>query len=166
MNWILPKPSAITESSLRKWALEQMERGIPRQIVCDYMLSNLNIVDSPNEPFAVLNVESELGGVMVDRNLEGKTLEKAGEIDKAIELYEANVADWFIGSYAYDRLRVIYSRQQRYSEAIRVCKFFVKVLDAYIKKDSQRGDPKKVREEFISWILKLEKKNQTEQNPA
>jgi len=160
MNWILPKPSAITESSLRKWALEQMERGIPRQIVCDYMLSNLNIKDSPNEPFAVLNVESEFSRIMANRNVEGQASEKAGDIEKAIELYEANVADWSIGTHPYDRLRIIYSRQQRYSEAIRVCKSFVKVLDAYIEQGSQRGNPKKVREELINRILKLEKKAQ------
>jgi len=166
MNWSLSIPSDKTESSLRKWALENIERGIPRQIVCDYMLSNLNIEDSSNESFAVLNVESELSGVMVERNLEGKALEKDGEIDKAIELYEANVADWFIGTHPYQRLRLIYSKQERYSEAIRVCKSFVKVLDAYIKKDSQRGELTKVREDFINWILKLEKKNQIEQNPT
>jgi len=166
MNWVLPKPSEITKSSLRKWALKQLEQGTPRQIVCDYILSNLIEEYSEEEPFAVLNVESELSRVMCDRNLEGKTLEKAGDIEKAIELYEANVADWSIGTHPYDRLRVIYSKQKRYSESIRVYRTYVKILDAYIEQGSQRGNLKGVREEFINWIQKLEKKNQTEQNPV
>lgn len=107
-----------------------------------------------------------LNKVMIDRNVNGQAFEKAGQIDKATELYEANIADRFIGTHPYDRLRVIYSRRKRYTEAIRVCKAFVNVLDEHIKKGSRQGDLKKVREEFINWIQKLEKKNQTEQNPA
>ena len=164
MSWILPKPPTMTEGSLREWAREQMEQGAPRQIVCDYLLSFSKSEDLPDDPIAIMNIESKLSGVMVNRNVEGKALERAREIDKAIELYEANVTDWCIGTHPYERLRVIYSKKKRYSEAIRVCKTFVKILGAFIKQGSQRGDLRKVREEFINLINELEKKNQTKQN--
>ena len=56
----------------------------------------------------------------IDRNLRGRDLEKQGNITDAIELYELNVAYGFEGDFPYDRLRVIYSKQRRYSDVIRV----------------------------------------------
>lgn len=163
MNWILPKPSASTERSLRKWAMKQMEQGIPRQIVCDYLLSTLGDEYSEEEPFAVQNVEWELNKVMADRNVQGRNLEKTKETDKAIELYEANVIDWFKYPFPYERLCLIYSRQQRYSDAIRVCKTYIKILDAFINNnDPKQDDLKDIRESIINRFQKLEKKNQTE----
>ena len=56
----------------------------------------------------------------IERNLRGRDLEKQGNITDAIELYELNVTFGFEGDFPYDRLRVIYSKQRRYSDVIRV----------------------------------------------
>ena len=56
----------------------------------------------------------------IDRNLRGRDLEKQGNIRDAIELYELNVAYGFEGDFPYDRLRIIYSKQRRYGDVIRV----------------------------------------------
>ena len=56
----------------------------------------------------------------VERNLRGRELEKQGDITRAIELYELNIASDFEGDFPYDRLRVIYSKQKRYDDVIRV----------------------------------------------
>ncbi len=95
--------------------------------------------------------------VMVDRNLNGKTLEAAGEVDKAIALYEENVSDLFAGDHPYDRLRVIYTKRKQFAEAISVCRTFVKIADMLIEEGSGRGDLKPKRQKFISWIEKLQK---------
>lgn len=63
--------------------------------------------------------------IVVSRNLRGIEHEKAGRIAKAVELYEANVADRFDGSHPYDRLRVIYTREGKLEEAIRVCEAYI-----------------------------------------
>jgi tetratricopeptide (TPR) repeat protein len=68
-------------------------------------------------------------GVMVDRNLEGKTLEDEGKLDQAISLYEANVRDKFDGTHPYDRLRIVYTKQRRYQDAIRVCQAYLALPD-------------------------------------
>lgn len=62
---------------------------------------------------------------MVDRNLTGIDLERAGAIDRAIALYEANVAESFIGSHPYERLRIIYTKQRDYPNALRVCRAYL-----------------------------------------
>ena len=65
----------------------------------------------------------------IDRNLRGRDLEKQGNITDAIELYELNVAYGFEGDFPYNRLRVIYSKQRRYSDVIRVLEKAIDVFD-------------------------------------
>lgn len=60
--------------------------------------------------------------IQCTRNLQGKDLERLGRIDQAIILYEQNVAEGFIGEHPYNRLWIIYTRQKRYADAIRVCR--------------------------------------------
>jgi len=65
----------------------------------------------------------------VERNLRGQDLEKQGNIKGAIELYELNIASDFEGNFPYDRLRIIYSKQKRYDDVIRVLERAVDVFD-------------------------------------
>lgn len=92
-----------------QWAYAQMAAGAPRQVVCDELLHGA--VESPLDRAGRSEAESDLSGVMLDRNLFGQALEKAGRIDEAIALYEANVADQFGGSHPYERLGVIYRKR-------------------------------------------------------
>jgi hypothetical protein len=55
--------------------------------------------------------------------------EKAGNINKAIQLFEELADNAFPPSTPYERLRVIYTKQGFYSEAIRVCKRYIEVLN-------------------------------------
>lgn len=65
----------------------------------------------------------------VERNLRGRELEKQGDITGAIELYELNIVSDFEGDFPYDRLRVIYSKQRRYSDVIRVLEKAIDIFD-------------------------------------
>lgn len=157
MAWVLSVPNCKTKKALLEWAYEQMKQGVPRQIICDYLIAKDSFSMSLEELEASSRAESELIGVMVERNLKGKRFESTGKLDKAIELYEANVADWFSGNYPYDRLRLIYSKTKQYDEAIRVCSAFVKMADTLLEQGSRRGDLATKREKFIHWIEKFEK---------
>ncbi|MBM4463838.1 MAG: hypothetical protein FJ012_11045 [Chloroflexi bacterium] len=164
MTSVLSEPPQWTHDELLQWANEQMKQGVPRQIVCNYLL---NWGSKPllfEEKEAALKAESHLFGVMVDRNLNGKALEAVSEIDRAIALYENNISDLFAGDYPYDRLRVIYTKRKQFAEAIRVCKAFVEIADMFIEEGSQRADLKPKRGKFISWIEKLEKNHPEAQN--
>jgi hypothetical protein len=86
--------------------------------------------------------------IFVDRNIDGSAFEKGGQVEKAIALYEANVADRFDGSYPYDRLRVIYKSRGDFAGAIRVCRFYIEHI---------ARDPKMV-EKFRAEIDKLTRK--------
>jgi hypothetical protein len=71
----------------------------------------------------------KLHQIMVDRNKEGRRFEREGKIVEAIALYEANLYDGFDQNIPYDRLRVIYTRQCRYDDAIRVCRAYLDLPD-------------------------------------
>ena len=66
--------------------------------------------------------------IIVERNLKGKELEKQGNIEGAIRLYEQNVADKADVPFPYNRLAVIYRKQKRLDDEIRVLE---KAIQAY-----------------------------------
>lgn len=69
--------------------------------------------------------------LMVDRNLLGKELEKSGEVSTAMALYEANARDGFDGNGPYDRLAVMYRRDGRLDDEIRILNRAIEVFSAY-----------------------------------
>jgi hypothetical protein len=76
-------------------------------------------------PAQSLALRSKTFSKCVDRNLNGIALEKEGNIDAAIALYEANIAARFDGTHPYERLRIIYSKQKCWDDAIRVCRAYI-----------------------------------------
>lgn len=60
---------------------------------------------------------------------EAMECEKSGDINKAIQLFESIIANGFPPSTPYERLRIIYTKQGFYQEAIRVCKRYVEILE-------------------------------------
>ena len=67
---------------------------------------------------------------MVSGTLEqARECEQEGDLDKALPLYEALIYDGFQGTLPYDRLRIIYTRQKRFEDAIRVCEAYVALKD-------------------------------------
>lgn len=76
--------------------------------------------------------------VFVERNLQGKELERIGRIDDAISLYELNVADDFEGSHPYDRLATIYHERKDYNNERRILEHAIYVFENIVY--SQRSD--------------------------
>ena len=65
---------------------------------------------------------------LVDNNINGERLEKLGKLNEAIALYEYNIAQRFDGNFPYDRLAIIYRKQKKYDEEIRVLKQAIDVF--------------------------------------
>ena len=83
----------------------------------------------------------EILDIMVNRNNKGSELEKKGDIENAIKLYEQNVADEFFGTYPYDRLAIIYRKRKRFDDEIRILKRKISIF-------------KKINQERIHHFLK------------
>lgn len=123
----LPKLSPLTRRTLTSWANEQFALGVSCWAVCDALLEAATSRMPGNEVALLLQVERELSTIMVERNQEGSQHEKAGQVDEAIRLYEANLRDEFKGSHPYERLRIIYTERKDYENAIRVCEAYLKL---------------------------------------
>ena len=63
-----------------------MAKDVPRQALSRCLLGIGSSHLSAPQRRAVLDVQSELFGVMLERNLTGIGLEKAGQLDEAISL--------------------------------------------------------------------------------
>lgn len=90
----------------------------------------------------------------LERNLQGIQLEKAGQIERAISLYEANVAEGFDGDHPYQRLAVLYRKSGRRADEIRVLKRAIAVFERVAKSGRSDGQPK--LERFRLRLSKLE----------
>lgn len=65
--------------------------------------------------------------MLVARNNHGIEFERQGKIDETFFVYEVSVSDEFFGTHPYDRLRILYSRQGWYEDAIRVCQAYLNI---------------------------------------
>lgn len=146
-----------TEAQLRQWAERQIKKGIPRQKICDDIMgkfdnsslsakamNKLQQITEHNQ--ACLNIERSIMQFMIDRNEQASKLEKKGKLKEAITLFEESVKDQFAGIFPYERLRIIYTKQERYKDAIRVCQAYIN--NSYLKgstKESTRGFREKIQ---------------------
>lgn len=81
----------------------------------------------------------------VERNLKGKELEKAGNVEEAIKLYEININENFVGNGPYDRLITIYRRNKQYDEEIRVLEKAVEVFEYVVSITGRKDGPPKLK---------------------
>jgi hypothetical protein len=93
----------------------------------DYIASSIEMGKNWASPYrkASLEITDKL-----QRNLSNaQRFEKAGEIQNAVNLYEDCIANGFLGSLPYERLRIIYTKQGHFQNAIRVCKRYIEILE-------------------------------------
>ncbi|EHQ36280.1 hypothetical protein Metlim_2219 [Methanoplanus limicola DSM 2279] len=92
--------------------------------------------------------------IQVERNLKGRELEKNGDAEGAVLLYEENIAEGFEGNFPYERLAIIYRKKKEYSEEIRVLKRAIFVFENYASKERSDLIPK--LEKFKERLVKAE----------
>jgi tetratricopeptide (TPR) repeat protein len=92
----------------------------------------------------ILNMEFN-ENLQAERNLKGAEFEKTGDFEKAIEVYEENVAESFKGNHPYDRLATIYKNQNDIDNEIRVLEKAIIVFEEITLEDRLEGLPKLFR---------------------
>jgi tetratricopeptide (TPR) repeat protein len=89
----------------------------------------------------------------VNRNLKGKELEKKGNLEDAILLYEENVKEYFEGDYPYDRLVVIYHKQREFQKEREVLEKAIYVFEKVVY--AERTDRLPKLEKFKKRLSRL-----------
>lgn len=97
--------------------------------------------------------KDEIFSKQAERNLKGIELEKQGRVEEAIKLYEQNIEENFEGSHPYTRLAIIYSKQKRKDDEIRVLKRAIYVFENIIP--NLRGDKSPKLEKYKDRLRKL-----------
>lgn len=69
-----------------------------------------------------------------ERNLKGQELEKAGDIEQAILLYEKNVDLGSAAPFPYTRLSLIYAKKKDYDNVIRILRLLLSIKEIEAKK--------------------------------
>ena len=72
---------------------------------------------------------AEILDIMVNRNNKGIEVEKKGDIESALKLYEQNVTDEFFGTHPYDRLAMIYRKRKQFDDEIRILKRKISIFE-------------------------------------
>lgn len=124
-----------TQEALTEWKLRWIKQQTLNSLHPDsfwHEIANLILegrLKMGNNPIVPIgHYVFEWAGAMeflVGRNNQGIEFEKNGNLESAIVIYEISVADCFFGSHPYDRLRIYYTKQKWYKDAIRVCKAYI-----------------------------------------
>jgi tetratricopeptide (TPR) repeat protein len=105
------------------------QKGVEAEQAKDYQKARMLLEQS-------LSSEKDAFNIMVCRNILGRVYEKLGDVETATKLYEQNVADEFEGDFPYDRLRIIYHKQNRFADEVRILEKAIKVFDEKVKTNS------------------------------
>jgi tetratricopeptide (TPR) repeat protein len=90
-----------------------------------------------------------------ERNLKAIQLEKEGNVEEAIKLYEQSIKENFDGNHPYDRLAIIYRKQGKKEDEIRVLNHAIYVFENIVY--SERGDRVPKLEKFKKRLAKIKK---------
>jgi len=90
--------------------------------------SNLFGLD-PNERDRIGTEDDPLRGfeAAMERHIQAERSLQNGDLDEAIRLYEASVAEEFVGSHPYKRLSSLHERRHDYEEALQVSEAFLRL---------------------------------------
>ena len=103
----------------------------------------------PEEAERIGTQEDLLMGYEADleRNLEAARAEERGDVEVAIRLYEASVAEEFVGAHPYERLAALREGRRNYAEALRVTETYISLAKSgRLPRGSQRSADRKLPE--------------------
>jgi hypothetical protein len=63
----------------------------------------------------------------MERHAQAERALQSGDLEEAIRLYEASVAEEFVGSHPYERLSSLHDRRHDYEAALRVSETFLRL---------------------------------------
>ncbi len=69
---------------------------------------------------------------------QGAAAEAAGDMKAAVELYESSIKKGIADPFPFDRLLIIYRKQKKYKDELRVIKRGIEVFNKQMKEQQQR----------------------------
>lgn len=141
--------------NVSEWITSQKASGVPLNEIMEQLMKKCQFPEESGKIKEMELLAAKIGEYMdaankiqhtfVSRNLDRIQFERDGEDNKAIQLYEDNIQDRFVGSHPYERLRIISTIMKRHKDVVRVCQSYI---------DNGQHDPQlKAKYEGIIIIL-------------
>lgn len=119
---------AQAEAALRSQIEQQKAEGVSAQAILHFIESQSQKLEQVEQTSTVKGklrafdlLYSELRPRLLENLSTGKSLEMAGQISEACHYYEMAVRDQVSTRFPYEHLRIIYRREGKYEDALRVC---------------------------------------------
>lgn len=130
------------------WQLQQYFPIMDSKISADYLADHLldeskwftvktTVLNEWKKKLAAYKDDEKSLYQTATNNNKGIAFEKQSDIDSAIEAYENNLRIGYLANHSYNRLMIIYHREKRYEDEVRVIKKAIEVFspDARYSKD-------------------------------
>lgn len=141
------------ESALRAQIKEQQAEGVSAQAIVYFIESQSRALEQGEQTAAVKGklraydlLYSELKPRLMDNLSSGKAMEMAGQIEPACQHYEQAVRDQVATRFPYEHLRVIYRREGKLEDTLRICQLAAK--NPFLNEKDQAH--------FLAWANKIQ----------
>lgn len=141
------------ESTLRNQIKQQQAEGVSAQAILSILEKQSQALEQAEQTAEVKGqlraydlLYSELRPRLLENLSSGKALEMAGQIEPACEFYEQAVKDQVATRFPYEHLRVIYRREGKLAEALRICQLATQ--NPFLNESDQKH--------FHSWVEKIQ----------
>ena len=147
------------ESTLRTQIKQQQAEGVSAQAILHFIESQSQVLEKEVQTATVKGklrafdlLYSELHPRLLQNLSDGKALEIAGQIEAACEHYEQALKDQVSTRFPYEHLRVIYRREGKLDDALRVCQ--AATQNPFLSESDQAH--------FHNWSEKIQEQLRTE----
>jgi tetratricopeptide (TPR) repeat protein len=141
------------EDALRTQLKQQQAEGVSAQAILYFVESQAQALEKEVQTAEVKGklraydlLYSELRPRLLANLSNGKALEMAGQIEAACQHYEQALIDQVPTRFPYEHLRVIYRREGKLNEALRVCQ--AALTNPFLKETDQAH--------FRKWVNKIQ----------
>lgn len=126
------------------WKLQQYLPIMDSKTSSDYLAEHLldeskwitvkaTIMEEWEKKLAVYKDDENSLQLTASNNNKGIAFEKQGDTASAIEVYEKNLEIGYPASHSYNRLMIIYHREKRYEDEVRVIKKAIEVFSSDVR---------------------------------
>lgn len=103
-----------------------MTKGARLKVLRDDINEGLKARILSKEIKILMDEQQNIFSEMATRNILGKDLEKSERVEEAIRIYEENVAEEYDTPFPYERLAILYHKQKKYDDEIRIIELGMK----------------------------------------
>jgi hypothetical protein len=118
-------PNTCRNLNVTEWVELQIASGKLLYDIMEQLLEETAQANELAQRKEYMDAAKKIQDIFLTKNMKGLEYENIGKYIEAMQLYEENIKNGFAGMLPYERLRIIYARNNRDKDVIRVCKSYI-----------------------------------------